>query len=98
MVFKEKYSKNEFIKIVMSAYDSLAKDKVSCYELGRQLVKEEGTHIKPLVQEAGVIISSYIADLLVELFHPLLTEDHENYVNIRKRCYSEFASGIVRGS
>ena len=89
------FSRQNFIKMVIETYDLLEPSQRSSYNLGKKLAQLKGTKLKPMVQEANALISSYISDLLVELLFPLLTEENEIYRETRKRCYSNFISGIV---
>lgn len=98
MLSNREYSRQDFIKMVTDAFDSLQQGTRNAYSLGEKLAKEKGKRIKQLVQEANALVSSYISDVLVELFYPLLLEEHETYNEIRKRCFSDFVAGVVKAS
>ena len=94
----KEFNRLDLIKLVTDTYDKLSPDQRNSYRLGMELAKLKGTRLKQLVQEASIIISSYISDLLVELFYPLLLESHDNYAGVRKRCFNEFVTGVVKVS
>ena len=92
----KEYSRSDLIILVTDAYDKLPSDKKNSYNLGIALAQAKGRRLKQLVQEASAIISSYISDVLVELFYPLLLETHDNYAGVRKRCFNDFVTGVVK--
>lgn len=88
------YDKRGLTNLVMDYFDGLPKDKTP-YLLGKELTKEKGAEFVRYLQEARIKVSSYISDLLVELFHPSIDEESELYSETRKRCLAEFIAGAV---
>ena len=89
-------AKRGLICLVMDAYDELpAGNDKTPYSLGKVIARVKGEKFVRHMQEARMSISSYISDLLVDLFHPLLTEDSDIYPDVRKRCFAEFVQGAV---
>ena len=89
-------AKRALVCLVMDTYDELTLGKERTpYAMGKLIAQRKGEKFVRHVQEARSTISSYISDLLVEVFHPLLVEDTEIYRDFRKRCLAEFIAGAV---
>ena len=89
-------TKQDLIKTILGIYDDLKGDERTAYRIGMELGKLKGQEFRRLVQGARTLVSSYISDLLVEILHPLVLEEHEMYAELRTRCLADFIAGLVK--
>lgn len=91
-------SKSDLVRLVLDIYDELNSDKRTAYNIGMEIGKKRGKDFRMRVQQATSLVSSYISDLLVEIFNPLVLEDNELYKELKTRYLGEFLSGIVKAT
>lgn len=91
-------SKQQLIVLVLDVYDDLKTPDRNAYSIGKEIGKLKGQEYRCMVQGARTLVSSYIADLLVEILHPLILEENPVYPELRKKCWEDFVAGLVKAT